>query len=164
LARSDRIALASAAAPFVFIAALLVLDLLREILLLWKWLFTVLTNHSSGCREHASVAEWTVLGPAPLSSVVKPVPMPMGDPTHQMVLVYDAKRQLLEAFSEGRITRLYNLPYEGDHMFEIDEGERRSSWPRRGDSSWFVVGWHARIEHTPGERQELLRVRVGGPA
>jgi hypothetical protein len=49
-------------------------------------------------------------------------------------------------------------------MFEIDEGEQRSSWPRPGDNSWFVVGWRARIEHTQGKRPEVLRIWIGGPA
>jgi hypothetical protein len=82
-----------------------------------------------------------------------------------MVLVYDAKRQAWQtSFSEGRITRLYFLPYEGEHMFEIEEGEQRSRWPRPGDSSWFVVGWRARVEHTTGQHPEVLRIWVGGPA
>jgi len=82
-----------------------------------------------------------------------------------MVLVYDAKRQAWQtAFAVGRITRLYYLPYEGEHMFEIDEGQRRSSWPRPDDSSWFVVGWRARIEHTQGEHPEVLRIWIGDAA
>jgi hypothetical protein len=89
----------------------------------------------------------------------------MGDSTHDMVLVYDGRREESHtAFSEGRITRLYFLPYEGDHMFEIDEGGRLSSWPRPGDSTWFVVGWRARVEHTRGEHPEVLRIWVGDAA
>jgi hypothetical protein len=89
----------------------------------------------------------------------------MGDSTHEMVLVYDAKRRASQnVFSEGRITRLFYLPYEGEHMFEIDEGERRSSWPRPGDNSWFVVGYWARIEHTTGEHPEVLRIWIGEQA
>jgi hypothetical protein len=89
----------------------------------------------------------------------------MGDSTKEMVLVYDAKRQAWQtAFSEGCITRLYWLPYEGEHMFEIDEGDRRSSWPRPWDSTWFVVGWRARVEHTCGKHPEVLKIWIGGPA
>lgn len=60
---------------------------------------------------------------------------------------------------------IFRVPYsvsEGEHMFEIDEGERRTSWPRPGDSSWFVVGYHARIEHTQGDKPEVLRIWIGG--
>ena len=89
----------------------------------------------------------------------------MADSSHEMVLVYDAKRQAWQtAFSEGRITRLFYLPYEGEHMFEIDEGERRSSWPRPSDSSWFVVGWRARVEHTKDENPEVLKIWIGDTA
>jgi hypothetical protein len=89
----------------------------------------------------------------------------MGDLTHDMVLVYDAKRKAWQtALSEGCITRLYYLPYEGEHMFEIDEGERRSSWLRLGDDSWFVVGWRARVEHTRGEHPEVLKIWIGAAA
>jgi hypothetical protein len=85
----------------------------------------------------------------------------MEDSAHDMVLVYDARRPAAQsAFSEGGITRLYYLPYEGEHMFEIDEGEQRSSWPRPSDSSWFAVGWRARIEHTQGEHPEVLRIWI----
>jgi hypothetical protein len=78
-----------------------------------------------------------------------------------MVLVYDAKREARDtAFSEGHITRLYYLPYEGEHMFEIDEGDRLSSWPRPGESSWFVVGARARVENTGGEHPEVLRMWI----
>jgi hypothetical protein len=82
-----------------------------------------------------------------------------------MVLVYNAKHEVGQtSFSEGCISRLYYLPYEGDHMFEIDEGKRRSSWPRLGDSSWFVVGWRARVEHTRGQHPQVLRIWIGEQA
>ena len=88
----------------------------------------------------------------------------MGEPADNMVLVYDAKRQASHtAFSEGRISRLYFLPYEGEHMFDIEEGDRRSSWPRASDSEWFVVGWRARVEHTQGEHPQVLRIWIAGP-
>jgi len=87
----------------------------------------------------------------------------MGDSAHDMVLVYDSKRKKQGAFSEGHITRLYFLPYEGEHMFEMDEGERRSSWPRP-NSEWFVVGWRARVEHTQGKDPEVLRIWIGSVA
>ena len=89
----------------------------------------------------------------------------MGDSADEMVLVYDTKRQAWQtALSEGRITRLYFLPYEGDHMFEIDEGDRLSSWPHPEDSKWFVVGRRARVEHTRGEHPDVLRIWVGDAA
>lgn len=88
----------------------------------------------------------------------------MGDLRPDRVLVYDAKRSAWQAaFSEGRITRLYYLPYEGEHMFEIDKGAQRSSWPCPGDNSWFVVGWRARIEHTRGVNPQVLRIWIVGP-
>jgi len=86
----------------------------------------------------------------------------MEDSTREMVLVYDAKRETPQtALSEGNISRLYYLPYEGEHMFEIDEGERRSCWPRPSDSSWFAIGWRARVEHTRGEHPEVLKIWIG---
>lgn len=86
----------------------------------------------------------------------------MGDSPHGMVLVYDGRREEKDtAFSEGRITRLYFLPYEGEYMFEINEGDRLSSWPRPSESTWFVVGWRARVEHTRGEQPEVLRIWIG---
>jgi hypothetical protein len=83
-----------------------------------------------------------------------------------MVLVYDARvEEQHTAFAEGLITRLYFLPYEGDHMFEIDAGERggRSSWPRP-DSNRFVVGRRARVEHTRGPHPKVLRIWIGDAA
>ena len=89
----------------------------------------------------------------------------MGDSTHDMVLVYDARREEQHtAFSEGRITRLFFLPYEGDHMFEIADGDRRTRWPRPGDSDWFVVGRRARVEHTHADSPEVLRIWIGDVA
>jgi hypothetical protein len=85
----------------------------------------------------------------------------MEDSAHEMVLAFDSKCQAWQtAISEGQITRLYFLPYEGEHMFEIDEGGCRSSWPRPSDSAWFVVGYRARIEHTQGEHPKVLRVWI----
>ncbi len=89
----------------------------------------------------------------------------MGDTSHEMVLVYDSRRKEQHAvFSEGRITRLFFLPYEGDHMFEIEDGDRRTSWPRPGDSDWFVVGRRVRVEHTRGEQPEVFRIWIGDVA
>jgi hypothetical protein len=86
----------------------------------------------------------------------------MGDTSHDMVLIYDSRRHGQHtAFSEGRITRLYFLPYEGDHMFDIEDGDRCTSWPRPCDSDWFVVGRRARVEHTRGEPPEVLKIWVG---
>jgi hypothetical protein len=89
----------------------------------------------------------------------------MGDKSHDMVLVYDSRRKERDsAFSEGRITRLYFLPYEGDHMFEIEDGGGCTSWPRPGDSDWFVVGRRARIEHTRSASPEVLKIWIGDVA
>ena len=49
--------------------------------------------------------------------------------------------------SEGRISRLFFYPQAGEHMFELKEGARRSSWIRQGEDSWYTVGWKARVEH-----------------
>jgi hypothetical protein len=35
--------------------------------------------------------------------------------------------------AEGRISRLFFYLHGGEHMFELDEGVRRSSWVRQGD-------------------------------
>ena len=87
------------------------------------------------------------------------------DSTPDMVLVYEAKRSARQTYiSEGRITRLFYVPYEGEHMFEIDDGQRQSNWPRLGEGSWFVVGWRARVEHTRGEHPEVLRIWIGNAA
>ncbi len=86
----------------------------------------------------------------------------------EMVLVYDLRRdrryreQILSgledqwqaylrgerpvSFAEGRITRLFHVPYEGEAMFELREGTRRSSWTRHGDQSWYAVGLRAKVE------------------
>jgi hypothetical protein len=92
-------------------------------------------------------------------------PPRMDESTREMVLAYDSgRRESSSACSEGRITRLYFLSYEGEHMFEMDEGERRSSWPRRGDSTWFLVGRRARVEHTGGAHPEVIRIWIGNAA
>ena len=49
--------------------------------------------------------------------------------------------------SEGRITELFYAPYEGEHMFRLDDGKRTTAWVRQGEDSWFVVGRRARVEH-----------------
>ncbi len=46
----------------------------------------------------------------------------------------------------GRITELFYAPYEGEHMFRIDEGKTTSAWERLGDHSWYAVGRLAKIE------------------
>ena len=95
--------------------------------------------------------------------------------SQDMVLVYDLRRdrgqrervlsQVQEQWqayqrgewpahiSEGRISRLFFYPYNGEPMFELDEGAQRSTWVRQGDDSWYTVGWGARVErvvfHTP---------------
>jgi hypothetical protein len=89
--------------------------------------------------------------------------------SQDMVLVYDLRRdrghrervlsQVQEQWqayqrgewpthiSEGRISRLFFYSHDGEHMFELNEGARRSTWIRQGDDSWYTVGWRARVEH-----------------
>ncbi len=110
-----------------------------------------------------------------------------------MVLVYDLRRdrgrrervlsQALDQWqayqrgewpvhiSDGRISRLFFYPHGGQHMFELDEGARRSTWVRQGDDSWYTVGWHARVEqvvfHTPPPVRDVpvvTRIWIGNPA
>jgi hypothetical protein len=91
--------------------------------------------------------------------------MNAGGSANDLVLAYNTKLQATRTLiSSGRITRLYYLPYEGEHMFEINEGEQRSSWPRPGDSPWFVVGYFARIEHTQGDHPRVIRIWIGDVA
>jgi hypothetical protein len=108
----------------------------------------------------------------------------------EMVLVYDLRRdrryreQILSGledqweayrhgerattFAEGRITRFFNAPPQGEPMFELTEGARRSSWVRQGDPSWYAVGLRARVEsvvfHVPdliGEMPVVTRIWIG---
>ena len=108
--------------------------------------------------------------------------------SQNMVLVYDLRRehrqrervlsQVQEQWqayqhgdwpvhiSEGRISRLFFYP----HMFELDEGARRSTWVRQGDDSWYVVGWRAKVEqvvfHAPppiGAVPTVTRIWIGNP-
>lgn len=107
----------------------------------------------------------------------------------EMVLVYDLRRdrryheQVLsgvedqwEAYlrgerpttiAEGRITRFFHAPYEGEAMFELKEGARRSSWVRQGDQSWYAVGLRAKVESVVfepdliGEMQVVTRIWIG---
>jgi hypothetical protein len=116
---------------------------------------------------------------------------PMAEsPSRSMVLVYDLRRdrgqrermlsQVLEQWeayergewpvhiSEGRIRRLFVNPHGGEHMFELDEGARLSTWVRQGDDTWYTVGWHARVEqvvfHMPppvGAVPVVTRIWIG---
>lgn len=110
-----------------------------------------------------------------------------------MVLVYDLRRdrghweralsQVQEQWqaykrgewpvhiSEGRISRLFFYSHGREHMFELDEGARRSTWVRQGDGSWYAVGWRARVEqvvfHSPPPVREVpvvTRIWIGNPA
>ena len=114
-------------------------------------------------------------------------------PSTNMVLVYDVRRdrrhrervlsQVQEQWSayqrgawpvhvaEGRISRLFFYPHDGEHMFELDEGARHSTWIRRGDDSWYTVGWRAKVEqvvfHTPppvGPVPVVTRIWIGHAA
>jgi hypothetical protein len=113
--------------------------------------------------------------------------------SQEMVLVYDLRRdrgrrervlsQVQEQWqayqrgerpahiSEGRISRLFFYPHAGEHMFELNEGARRSSWVRQGDDSWYIVGWRARVEqvvfHAPppvGALPVVTRIWIGNAA
>ena len=114
-------------------------------------------------------------------------------PGNNMVLVYDLRRDrgyrervLSQAqdqwqayqrgewpvhISEGRIRRLFFYPHDGEHMFELDEGARRSSWVRQGDDTWYKVGWRAKVEqvvfHAPlpvGPMPLVTRIWIGNAA
>ena len=99
---------------------------------------------------------------------IKLMTLPPGGPStrRDMIFVYDAKRgdEPETELSEGCIVRLYFLPYEGDPMFEIEDGDQRSFWPRLGDISQYMVGRRARIEHTRGKHSEVIRIWVGDVA
>jgi hypothetical protein len=113
--------------------------------------------------------------------------------TNEMVLIYDLRRdqgyreQFLSRcdaqwqaylrgerhanLAEGRIAELFYLPYEGEHMFRLDEGARQSSWVRRGDESWYAVGRHVKVEsvtfrapHPIGDMPVITRIWVGPDA
>jgi hypothetical protein len=113
--------------------------------------------------------------------------------SQDMVLVYDLRRdrahrerlltQVREQWrayqrgewpvdiAEGRISRLFFYPQGGEHMFELNEGERRSTWVRQGDDSWYTVGWRARVEqavfHIPqpgGDVPVVTRIWIGQAA
>ncbi len=113
--------------------------------------------------------------------------------SQNMVLVYDLRRdrhhreRVLSAvqdqwqacqrgewpahISEGRISRLFFYPHDGEHMFELNEGARRSTWVRQGDDRWYTVGWRARVEqvvfHAPlpvGHLPVVTRIWIGNAA
>ena len=113
--------------------------------------------------------------------------------SQDMVLVYDLRRdrghrervvsQVQEQWqayqrgewpahiSEGRISRLFFSPHDGEHLFELDEGAKRTTWVRQGDNSWYTVGWRARVEqvvfHTPppvGPVPVVTRIWIGNAA
>ena len=70
--------------------------------------------------------------------------------------------------AEGRITELFYAPYEGEHMFRLDEVASQSSWVRQGDESWYAVGRRAKIErvvfHAPhpiGDMPVVTRIWIG---
>jgi hypothetical protein len=73
--------------------------------------------------------------------------------------------------AEGRISRLFFYPHDGEHMFELNEGGRRSSWVRHGDDTWYHIGWRAKVEqavfHTPppvGPVPVVTRIWIGNAA
>jgi hypothetical protein len=113
--------------------------------------------------------------------------------SQDMVLVYDLRRdrghrervlsQVQEQWqayqrgewpahiSEGHISRLFCYPHDGERMFELNEGTRRSTWVRQGDDSWYTVGWRAKVEqvvfHTPppvGPVPVVTRIWIGNAA
>jgi hypothetical protein len=110
-----------------------------------------------------------------------------------MVLVYDLRRdrghreqvlsQVQEQWSayqrgewpahisEGRISKLFFYAHDGEHMFELDEGAKRTTWVRQGDDTWYTVGWRAKVEqvvfHTPlpvGPLPVVTRIWIGSAA
>jgi hypothetical protein len=112
---------------------------------------------------------------------------------NEMVLVYDLRRdhrcreQLLSrldeqwqaylrgerpvSIAEGYISEVFFAPYEGEHMFRLDEGTRQSSWVRHGDESWYAVGRSAKVEsvvfHAPhpiGNMPLVTRIWIGRDA
>ena len=113
--------------------------------------------------------------------------------SQEMVLVYDLRRdrghrervlsrvqEQWQAYqrgkwpvqvSEGHISRLFFYPHAGEHMFELNEGEQRSSWVRLGEESWYKVGWQAKVEqvvfHMPppvGPMPVVTRIWIGSAA
>jgi hypothetical protein len=113
--------------------------------------------------------------------------------SQNMVLVYDLRRdrghrervlsqvhdqwqayqrgEVPAQISEGRISRLFFYPHDGEHMFELNEGARRSTWVRQGDGTWYTVGWRAKVEqvvfHTPppvGPVPVVTRIWIGNAA
>src|SRR5947208_11816441 len=48
--------------------------------------------------------------------------------------------------AEGCVTRLFFSPYDGEQMFEIENGEKRSIYPRQEQDSRFAVGREVAIE------------------
>jgi len=73
--------------------------------------------------------------------------------------------------SEGCIRRLSFHPNTREHMFELDEGTRLSTWVRQVDDTWYTVGWHARVEqvvfHMPlpvGAVPVVTRIWIGNVA
>jgi hypothetical protein len=101
--------------------------------------------------------------------------------TKDMVLVYDVSRdaqqkEFLSRFpkqwqsieqgktrpkiSKGRISKLFFVPYEGEHRFELNEGARQSSWVRCGDESLYSVGRRARVEHVVFRSQRFGGISV----
>jgi hypothetical protein len=113
--------------------------------------------------------------------------------SQNMVLVYDLRRdrghrervlsQVQEQWqayqrgewpahvAEGRISRLFFYPHAGEHMFELDEGAKRTTRVRQGDDSWYKVGWRVRVEqvvfHEPppvGALPVVTRIWIGDAA
>ena len=113
--------------------------------------------------------------------------------SQEMVLVYDLRRdrrhrervlsQVQEQWqayqrgevpaqiSEGRISKLFFYPHDGEQMFELNDGARCSTWVRQGDDSWYTVGWRAKVEqvvfHTPppvGPMPVVTRIWIGNAA
>lgn len=107
-----------------------------------------------------------------------------------MILVYDLRqdkrlhKQLLSqvedqwqaylrgegpvTLAEGRISELFFSPYEGEHMFRIDEGKRTSAWVRQGDNSWYAIGRRVKVEHVVfqvpapiGDMPVVTRIWIG---
>jgi hypothetical protein len=53
---------------------------------------------------------------------------------------------LKSSVADGKISELFYAPYEGEHMFRLDEGNKTSAWIRFGDNAWYAIGRSAKVE------------------
>ena len=137
-----------------------------------------------------SASRFTVFGPAWLSFFHQAASRMSDSRTKEMVLVFDLRRdnrlrklrlshlddqwreylrgERAASIMEGRITKLFFAPYEGDRFFQLDDGTQQRSWVRFGDQSWYAVGRYAKVEstvfHVPhpiGDMPVVTRIWIG---